>query len=46
MRLIEAEVKKKRTLKEIQEAKVLAKYDELGKGSSRPTPSSRSSSRS
>ncbi|WP_437827150.1 MBL fold metallo-hydrolase [Sorangium sp. So ce1153] len=32
VRLIEAEVKKKRTLKQIQEAKVLAKYDELGKG--------------
>ncbi|WP_437752380.1 MBL fold metallo-hydrolase [Sorangium sp. So ce1389] len=32
VRLIEAEVKKKRTLKQIQDAKVLAKYDELGKG--------------
>ncbi|WP_433928870.1 MBL fold metallo-hydrolase [Sorangium cellulosum] len=32
VRLIEAEVKKKRTLKQIQEAKVLAKYDALGKG--------------
>ncbi|WP_437923934.1 MBL fold metallo-hydrolase [Sorangium sp. So ce291] len=32
VRLIEAEVKKKRTLKQIQDAKVLAKYDELSKG--------------
>ncbi|WP_437661141.1 MBL fold metallo-hydrolase [Sorangium sp. So ce1182] len=32
VRLVEAEVKKKRTLKQIQDAKVLAKYDELGKG--------------
>ncbi|MGK3987215.1 MBL fold metallo-hydrolase [Sorangium sp. So ce136] len=32
VRLIEAEVKKKRTLKQIQDAKVLAKHDELGKG--------------
>ncbi|WP_437618857.1 MBL fold metallo-hydrolase [Sorangium sp. So ce1151] len=32
VKLVEAEVKKKRTLKQIQDAKVLAKYDELGKG--------------
>lgn len=31
VKLVEAEVKKKRTLKQIQEAKVLAKYDDLGK---------------
>jgi cyclase len=32
MRIVEAEVKKKKTLEQIQQAKVLAKYDELGKG--------------
>jgi glyoxylase-like metal-dependent hydrolase (beta-lactamase superfamily II) len=32
VKLVEAEVKKKRTLAQIQEAKVLAKYDDLGKG--------------
>lgn len=32
VKLVEAEVKKKKTLEQVQEAKVLAKYDELGKG--------------
>jgi cyclase len=32
VRLVEAEVKKKKTLEQIQQAKVLAKYDDLGKG--------------
>jgi len=32
VKLVEAEVKKKKTLAQIQEAKVLAKYDEMGKG--------------
>jgi glyoxylase-like metal-dependent hydrolase (beta-lactamase superfamily II) len=32
VKLVEVEVKKKRTLEQIQQAKVLAKYDELGKG--------------
>jgi glyoxylase-like metal-dependent hydrolase (beta-lactamase superfamily II) len=31
VKLVEAEVKKKKTLAQIQEAKVLAKYDEMGK---------------
>jgi glyoxylase-like metal-dependent hydrolase (beta-lactamase superfamily II) len=32
VKLVEAEVKKKKSLAEIQQAKPLAKYDELGKG--------------
>jgi len=32
VKLIEAEVKKKKTLEQIQQAKVLAKYDDMGKG--------------
>jgi cyclase len=32
VKLVEAEVKKKKTLDQIQQAKVLAKYDDLGKG--------------
>jgi glyoxylase-like metal-dependent hydrolase (beta-lactamase superfamily II) len=32
VKIIEAEVKKKKTLEQIQQAKVLAKYDDLGKG--------------
>jgi glyoxylase-like metal-dependent hydrolase (beta-lactamase superfamily II) len=32
VKLVEAEVKKKKTLAQLQEAKVLAKYDDLGKG--------------
>jgi hypothetical protein len=32
VKIVEAEVKKKKTLAQIQEAKVLAKYPELNKG--------------
>jgi len=32
VKIVEAEVKKKKTLEQIQQAKVLAKYDDLGKG--------------
>ena len=32
LKIVEAQVKKKKTLAQIQEAKVLAKYDDMGKG--------------
>jgi glyoxylase-like metal-dependent hydrolase (beta-lactamase superfamily II) len=36
IKLVEAEVKKKKTLAQIQEAKVLAKYDDMGKAYIKP----------